>query len=869
MGVFGILTYLKQHKEQATVKADLKQMAQETSMQGSTPILFCDFFNIIMELEKNVIHGTVASGMQSKFTKFYGGHLRTLSVQFKSFILALKSIGVELVFVLDGEATPGPRSAKWSTTVDRCMQSLENCDKWHQVCAGYRSSHHVPIQHHPFAARCCKRVLIETGTRFVQCTGDADGTLIALCCSTPGAIGILSNDTDFAVARNCRFFPLCLFDGNNSVGFFNGQLNEEPQDITCQYTSDSVLSECLGIRTDQVIDLAILCGNDYSKPLNAEYHMHRYIGCNSSNVTRVAQWLKAQTGPLRENAKMKEFLDIHPDYDTVLQVSEGTYLGQFTKTKELPLVTEQERSLQFSTLFKSLEREHIKREFFVEDLTRGKVPVFDLTVPIRCLTYSLLGVRKVREYGRTTAEVFGCCKVKANQSMRDVQERLKHSTDIPFSSKAICLYFLLADPQQDSASKNLARLCQATGNQHSFYIPKATLEPFSEADCAHAVVALGLVKFTATVMPLDKKELVAVVIAFIVSAARGPPLYFSCRPLMRAVHLAGLLCAALYSALPLCELMSLPSSSLSYEDLFDSSIFVALYMAICTGSKDNESLRQILSLCKEVQDITAVEAVLAFIASETHLGAFNVSAAARDFLTAVSTVRNEVLPRHIPQLASIRPAPLTFPTRRYSSDEEEGDLESDEEIQSTIAHVKQQPQPVKKAPPNQQKQTTAQQKGTQGGKELPIMKHRQEIVELIENHKVSIIEGQTGSGKSTQVPQFILDHAIRLQRSHFCNIIVTQPRRVAAKTLAERVASERNEPMNRTVGFRIGGEHSGDGNSVKITFVTAGWLLKVSLEKITFVHTYVLCEVIIIIIIIFHHILLTYITSNSHNDANR
>jgi len=46
------------------------------------------------------------------------------------------------------------------------------------------------------------------------------------------------------------------------------------------------------------------------------------------------------------------------------------------------------------------------------------------------------------------------------------------------------------------------------------------------------------------------------------------------------------------------------------------------------------------------------------------------------------------------------------------------------------------------------------------------------------------------------------------------------------------VANERREPLNRTVGFRIGGESSGDNNSVKITFVTAGWLLRVSLCRI-------------------------------------
>ena len=832
MGVFRLLTYLKENEEQATLKVDLRQIAQETTLQGNAPFLFCDFSNIIKELEKNVINGTVADGQQSKFTKFYGGHLRTLSTEFKSFILALRSTGVEPVFVLDGKDTCSPKSVYWSVVVDRYMQSLEKCDKWHQVCAGYRSSHQVQSMPHPFAVHCCKGVLIDTGCRFLQCQGAADGTLIALCCSTPGAIGILSNDTDFAVARNCRYFPLCLFDADSTVGFLKGQIKEDPPVITCRYTSDSILSKCLGIRTEQVTDLAVLCGNDYTKLLNAEYHVHRYIGCNASTVKSIANWLKPLMGPLRENEKMKDLLDIHPDYDEAILATSATYLGQCSEAKAVPTVTEQEHTLHFGSLFKSLENGLLRRDYFVEDLTRGNEPVCDLTMPIRCLTYSLLGLKKVKEYGRTAAEVFGCCKVKPTQSMPDVRELLRSSTDIPFSSKATCLYFLLSSPQLDPASKNLAKLCQTTGQHQWFYIPNSLLKPLSEVDYTRTIIALGLIKFTATVMHLEAKELVAVVIAFIITAARGPPLYFSCRPSMRAVHLSGLLCTALHSTLPLCELMSLPTSSLSYEDIFDSSIFVALYMAVCTGSKDNASLRQILSLCKEVQNSTAAEAVLAFFAPETYCGAVSVSAAARDFMKVVSNVENEVLPRHIPQLASIRPAPLTFPVPQYSSDEEEDNLESDETQSTATTHAKQQFQPVKKALPAQQKHLAAELlKGASG---LPIMKHRQDIVELIGNHKVSIIEGQTGSGKSTQVPQFILDHAIKMQRSHLCNIVVTQPRRVAAKTLAERVSRERNEPMNRTVGYRIGGERSGADNNLKITFVTSGWLLKVSLGILAF-----------------------------------
>lgn len=67
--------------------------------------------------------------------------------------------------------------------------------------------------------------------------------------------------------------------------------------------------------------------------------------------------------------------------------------------------------------------------------------------------------------------------------------------------------------------------------------------------------------------------------------------------------------------------------------------------------------------------------------------------------------------------------------------------------------------------------------------------------------QVVIVEGETGSGKTTQVPQFILEDAAE-SGSH-CHIICTQPRRLSAIGVAERVANERTERLGSTVGYRI------------------------------------------------------------------
>lgn len=65
--------------------------------------------------------------------------------------------------------------------------------------------------------------------------------------------------------------------------------------------------------------------------------------------------------------------------------------------------------------------------------------------------------------------------------------------------------------------------------------------------------------------------------------------------------------------------------------------------------------------------------------------------------------------------------------------------------------------------------------------------------------QVVIISGETGCGKTTQIPQFILESEIEAVRGAACNIICTQPRRISAMSVSERVASERGEKLGESV----------------------------------------------------------------------
>ncbi|XP_023931380.1 uncharacterized protein LOC112041869 [Lingula anatina] len=121
---------------------------------------------------------------------------------------------------------------------------------------------------------------------------------------------------------------------------------------------------------------------------------------------------------------------------------------------------------------------------------------------------------------------------------------------------------------------------------------------------------------------------------------------------------------------------------------------------------------------------------------------------------------------------------------------------------------------------------------SEGIEELPILKYRDIVIEHIATHRVTCIEGETGSGKSTQVPQFILDDYRRRGVGRKPSIIVTQPRRMAAKTLAERVARERHTTLGTEVGYKIGQDYQAS-NSTSILFVTTGFIIR---PEMIFVH---------------------------------
>src|SRR5579859_988750 len=104
---------------------------------------------------------------------------------------------------------------------------------------------------------------------------------------------------------------------------------------------------------------------------------------------------------------------------------------------------------------------------------------------------------------------------------------------------------------------------------------------------------------------------------------------------------------------------------------------------------------------------------------------------------------------------------------------------------------------------------------------LPIYEIEAPILASVRDQGRVIVSAPTGSGKSTQVPQMLLDHGLLGDGQ----VVVLQPRRLATRLLAARVAWERNVQLGREVGYQIRFENV-SGPETRIRFVTEGVLLR-------------------------------------------
>ena len=104
-------------------------------------------------------------------------------------------------------------------------------------------------------------------------------------------------------------------------------------------------------------------------------------------------------------------------------------------------------------------------------------------------------------------------------------------------------------------------------------------------------------------------------------------------------------------------------------------------------------------------------------------------------------------------------------------------------------------------------------------KSLPVWSSKNTILDLVEKNRIVIIQGETGSGKTTQIPQFLLE------AGYYGGIVCTQPRRVAAMSIAKRVSQEMEVELGKQVGYTVRFDDKTSPDTL-IKYATDGLLLK-------------------------------------------
>ncbi|KAG8549054.1 hypothetical protein GDO81_022968 [Engystomops pustulosus] len=110
--------------------------------------------------------------------------------------------------------------------------------------------------------------------------------------------------------------------------------------------------------------------------------------------------------------------------------------------------------------------------------------------------------------------------------------------------------------------------------------------------------------------------------------------------------------------------------------------------------------------------------------------------------------------------------------------------------------------------------------------DLPADRHREVILSAIKQHQVVVIAGDTGCGKTTRIPRYIMEDAILSGHGAHCNMVITQPRRISAVSVAHRVGQELGPHLRRNVGYQVRLESDLPPRGGALLFCTVGVLLK-------------------------------------------
>ena len=682
---------------------------------------------------------------------------------------------------------------------------------------------------------CQKQALGEV--QFIYCTGDTTASMVAYAQTNHGEVGgIISGRLHLALASGCNLFYPRWFDIDNELGLQSLQINETPVDIHCVIINSRTLAGALQIEKKQLPDFGVLLGNQYTTMLNSQLPVLESLGIESQSCEAIAGWLKDKPTPLLSHCQqMADFCSSHPKYKEAVEKSYKMYDGKNSEATFTP------RSPLFETLLKEAPVKNVPRSLItvartgifwrssliLESLTLGFPSIYDLLLPLRKVMYLLLGLCNVTEFGRTYSKPFQHVPVTGTSENPGKSFELVESIrEMDHTTRLRILFYISVNShevQHLSDIKKILELLNISRQQ----------ELLSE----QAIFICTCLAFTGSISEMiSEKEKDVLLVACLACCSSYFPYMTSASPTMRSITLSSHFMETMRHAYYIASIFDIRAPEI--RSLFYPMMFVALHTSLTetTMSTELESIREAMNKTLSLKSVRSFRTEV-FSKKPLDLSylvkLFN--SAVHDMKESKENLQQADFEAPKPPMEVIGGAPdeevddsvrdtTTHPQSKPSLLPSLQD-ESEEKIQETDLGVPKFPMEAICGPLEREVDDSVHEIPTSQQSKpprLPIYKHQERILELIAGYQVVCIVGETGCGKSSQVPQFIINEAAKLYCAKPCKVLISQPNSTAAFRLAQRVEYE----MKSKVGCWCDIYHG--SRDTKLIYCTTELLLDVS-----------------------------------------
>lgn len=779
MGVRGLLEYIVNSSHQRRVKLSVlaSNFHEET---GKRPKLLLDFNDVSAEIWRSPVKVLQKLGDYPTYTSVCGPDFHLIADRARCFVRALRSVGMEPIFFIDKPSYNLKDTKVLQKLKDKRADKLLRCHKINQVLEHTSAQSSLSIVHcNDLKYRQLLYSLREEGAELIFSTNEAVEVAIARYAKThDDTCGIVSNTPDFALMSGCVLFPLVQFDFDEVTGLSSGiSIVEDPIEIVCMAISSAALAESLGIRENQLPELAVLYGTPQTAWFIKRLSVLTSLGLEDSEIEGIAAWLKDRDTPLLENEAMQELLSVHPEFREAIDRAYCAFAAEQPSVEPPSAVSPvydliEGEMVGYSDLaFAAAKQGIVWLNVPYENMTLGQPSILTMLYPLRKVMYSLLGVSMVYEYGRSGSQACKKTEVDVCSSKDEVTSSVKHFhliRGLDRCHKLAMVYSLstmLTVQCLDDVMYVVNYVLKSSLTLPEMEWPK--LHKLAFLCCSLRMIAL-LNKISWPTLSISDDELNALLLASLTCASDGVllPHIVHVLPSVKAVCIGEWFCDVIDYVSQMSYLVGVTEALPEPRNIFYPMAFIPYHLAIQTHSNltprqsaDVKSVKAAMDLALSLSSV--VEFRLCVFNTDEHQTLPNLIVKCNSALEEMLEKEEQLLPHTM--TASLGEL-FTF----HHEDDDTGGEESDDGSSS----------------PDVEEDEKVEQPRVWEGEELPIMEHCETILELISTHQVVCIEGETGCGKSSQVPQFIL--------SHFpdSKVLVSQPNYLAAKKLAERVSQE-------------------------------------------------------------------------------